>query len=343
MQERTALWQEGQLVDWPKVVPYTITKLVGEAGNIHISETGRWHVFWHRELTNGRQVLVHHGGPEGFADLTEVKHQHERILLRYTGIAIPVPADEQEEVEPRSTFPEVATQLKTLEIPGEQQSINHWIEILQRANRDLPQARTHTDLGKIKTSIGGLLEGNLGRSINRYKRAAAQHLEGSLQGNRAEMLLATNEAQRELLLRAYQIVAIWMGTARRYNDLERLQMFWNETVERLPHMYAGAADVLVGEYLEERRERRMKIDILHPTAGVFGLLSELKGEPYHSKALQFIESRDRISQLWEARNLMLLAEEFQKQAAEAQIWKQRVREQYEGVDFGKYSISNQVL
>lgn len=343
MQEKAAQWQEGQLVTWPKVEPYTITKLVREAGNIHISETGRWHVFWHRELANGRQVLVHHGGSKGFTDLDTVKRQHERVILRYVGIAVEIPPEEQEEdIAPQVTFPEIAQSLRTLEIPGEQQNVSHWIETLQKTNRDLPQVRTHGDLGRIRDSLGGLLRGNLGRSINKYKRAAATSLENSLQGDRALLLGAVNEAQMQLLLRAQEIVAITLGTMQRYGDLERLQMFWNETIRRIPYIYSGAADILMRDYPQERRERRINIDILHPTVGVFGLLSELKGEPYHSKALQFIELRDRISQLWEERNLMLLAEELKKQAAEAQIWKQRVREQYEGVDFGKYDVSNPI-
>lgn len=56
-------WREGQTVEWPKVAPYTIVQLVGDAGNIHISKLGRYHVFWHREGSQGEVHLIHHGGP----------------------------------------------------------------------------------------------------------------------------------------------------------------------------------------------------------------------------------------------------------------------------------------
>lgn len=70
-------WEVGQRVEWNKINPYTIVGLVGKAGNIHISETGRYHVFWHREPVEGRRLLIHHGGPKGFEDLDAVKRQHE--------------------------------------------------------------------------------------------------------------------------------------------------------------------------------------------------------------------------------------------------------------------------
>jgi len=46
-------WRVEQQVEWRGVNPYTIKKLVGSAGNIHITETGRYHVYWHREKMLG--------------------------------------------------------------------------------------------------------------------------------------------------------------------------------------------------------------------------------------------------------------------------------------------------
>src|SRR3989344_940834 len=330
MQERAARWNEGQLVTWPKVEPYTAVMLVGQAGNIHISEVGRWHSYWHRTLPSGRQTLVHHGGIKGFPDLNSVKNQHERVILRYIGLTVDEPKDEKEDdLKPQLTFPQIEDQFRRLEIFGEQQNVNQWIGVLQKAQVDLPRSRTHGDLTVIRESLGELLQGNLGRAINRYKQNAALSIGSSLQGGRSELWSGINEAQKQLLLRAQQTVAITLGTMQRYNDLEIIQSSWNDIVYALPSKYSMAVDVLRNDRPDEVRIRRI--------IGVFDRLTELKGEPYFIKAQEFRKAENRIIELWQARNLKSLETVLTQQAGEAQIWKERIREQYEGIDFGRYA------
>ncbi len=53
MVEQGPGWRAGQQVETPKVNPYTIVQVIGEAGNIHIDQKGFYHVYWHKESSNG--------------------------------------------------------------------------------------------------------------------------------------------------------------------------------------------------------------------------------------------------------------------------------------------------
>lgn len=334
-------WKLGQEVRWRGVEPYTIVQLVGMAGNIHISETGRYHVYWHREKTIADRVtteLVHHGGPGGFPTLQAVKHQHERVILRYVGLSVDIPQQELEEgVIPDETFPLIAERLK-IEIPGEQQRVGEWVQTLQRVSRDLPQIKTHGQLSQIRENLTGLLEGNLNRSLNHYKRAAAQSLIEGIVGSRGALLASLNEAQIQLLLRAQQSVSITLGTMQRYNDLERLQIIWNEIVQQLPSKFARAIDALKPYYDPQRQERAVTANLFGPNSGIEVQLAQFKGEPYFSKASDFLAALSPASRLWEARNDRQLSTLMSKQLAEVEVWKRRVQEETTGVDFGKYAL-----
>lgn len=348
MAERSR-WQMGQTVDWSKVEPYTIVQLVGEAGNIHISQTGRFHVYWHRQLRDRRIELIHHGGEEGFATLAAVKHQHERVILRYTGLTIQVPLEQAEEVSEEEkqqgppafgqTFPQLIEQLGQLEIPGEQQTLNGWIKILQGTNRDLPQVTNHGRLTQIRESLQTLKDG-LDRSINPHKVAAAQALRSGLSGSRGQLLGGINEAQVQLLQRTQQTVAITLGTMQRYNALERLQISWNGVLDRLP---ANTGRVVLAlqkpDFDQEQLTRSVSTYLLHESIGLIGQLSELKGEPYFGRAQKFIEALSPVSRLWEESDYQGMIAVLKEQAQELEIWRRRIKEEYEGVNFGKYALS----
>ena len=86
-------------------------------------------------------------------------HQHERVILRYTGLSIQIPLEsaeippeEQKEGLPASgpTIPQIIEGFETLEIPGEQHILRGWIQILQDANRDLPNVTVHGKLSLIR-------------------------------------------------------------------------------------------------------------------------------------------------------------------------------------------------
>lgn len=340
MAERTAPWTEGQLVTWPKVTPYTLIKKVGEAGNIHISEIGHWHVYWHRTTQAGRTMLIHHGGPNGFSDIKEVKHQHERVILRYVGISIDLAPNERQEVEPEQTFPEIARGLQTLEIPGEQQTVNGWIRILQDTTRDIPRVRDRKELSTVQGRLESILHGSLARSVNMYKRGAAVALAIGLSGERANLLAGVTEAQRQLLFRVQETVAIVTGTMQRYDDVEAVQITWNNHIRYLPRMFGRATAAVAREdYQDSRKAIVMSAEVFNPGVGAFARLRTLVGEPYKSLAQEFIKQNDPIARLWEERNYQQLELVLKKQAELAEIWKTRVEEEMMGIDFGKYAIS----
>lgn len=340
--------QVGVEVVWPGENPYKIASLVGEAGHIQIAEgTGRYHVYWHRErLVNGgiREELIHHGGRDGFSDLNAVKRQHERVILRYTGLVVDLPADQVESgAVPEQNFPQIAKQLQ-VEIPGEQQLVSGWVKTLQDVNRDLPQVTNHGKLSLIREELNNLLAGNLSRSVNRHKVNAARTLQTGLRGSRGELLLSVNQAQLELLIRAQQTVAITLGTMQRYNDLERLQIYWNGLVDQLPAMCANAIRVLRGGIRADRIERVMNLSFVDPNLSIQTKLLELKGEPYFSKANRFLHDLAPVGRLWENRQLEPLGYQemvniLTQQTQELEIWKRRIHEEYEGVNFGKYDLS----
>lgn len=335
-------WYEGQMVALPKVTPYSIVQLIGSTGNIHIAETGRYHVYWHREKMVGERLqtqLIHHGGPDGFLNLQAVKNQHERVILRYVGMAVDISPQEQEEgTTPDQTFPQLAQSLR-IEIPGEQQKVVDWVNTLQRVSRDLPQIRTHGALSKIREDLANLLEGNLSRSLNRYKQLAATSLVRGLEGSRGTLLARLNDAQLNLLLRAQQTVSITLGTMQRYNDLERLQIAWNEIVAQLPSKSARLIDALAPTYDPQRRERAVIGNLYSPNLGIEAQLVQLKGEPYFSRAMRFLYDLQPTKRLWEERNDRLLSELMMRQLSEMEIWKRRIQEESTGVNFGKYALS----
>lgn len=335
-------WHEGQMVNWTKVTPYTIVQLIGPAGNTHIAETGRYHVYWHRETVVGDRIqtlLIHHGGPEGFPTLQAVKNQHERVILRYVGMAVDIPQEKEEEgTNPDQTFPQLAQRLR-IEIPGEQQRVGEWVNTLQRVSRDLPQIRTHGALSQIREDLAGLLEGNLSRSLNRYKQSAAVSLVRGLKGSRGALLAGLNEAQLNLLLRAQQTISITLGTMQRYNDLERLQIGWNEIVTQLPSQSARVIDALAPTYDPQRRERAVVSNLYGPNSGIEVQLARLKGEPYYSKARSFLDVLSPSRRLWEERNDSALSKLMERYLPEMEIWKRRVCEESTGVNFGKYALA----
>lgn len=334
-------WHEGQMVSWPKVTPYIIVQLIGSAGNIHVAETGRYHVYWHREKMVGGSMqtqLIHHGGPDGFPTLQTVKNQHERVILRYVGMAVDIPQEEEEEETiPDQTFPQLAQRL-SIEIPGEQQRVGEWVNTLQKVSRDLPQIRSHGALSQIREDLAKLLEGNLSRSLNRYKQLAASSLVRGLEGSRGALLSGLNDAQLNLLLRAQQTVTITLGTMQRYNDLERLQIGWNEIVAQLPSKSARVIDALAPTYDPQRRERAVVGNLYSPNLGIEAQLAQLKGEPYSSRAMRFLYDLQPARRLWEERNDRSLSELMMRQLPEMEIWKRRIQEESTGVNFGKYNL-----
>lgn len=340
MQEQRERFEVGQTVEWAKVKPYEIVQLVGPAGNIHISEIGHYHVFWHRELPSGQRVLIHHGGPEGFADLAAVKRQHERVILRYVGVKVEIPSEQQEDFAPRpnQTFPELAQGFDHLLIPGEQQLVNQWIGVLLGVSRDLPQATAHPQLSIIRDDLKSLLDGPLGRSINRHKRAAANALETGLRGGRGNLLGSVTETQRQLLFRAQESVSITLGTMQRYNDLERLQLYWNDIVNKAHYTTARATRIFQAGEVQGDLDRQVVRDIVNPRIGLTQMLAELRGEPYLSRAQGVIKSLGRIDELLDRRDHLAIAKILVEQTTQLEVWKRLVREQYVGVGFGRYLL-----
>lgn len=354
MVEQTPRWQIGQEVVRPRVNAYTIVQLVGEAGNIHIDQKGFYHVYWHREHPDGQIVLIHHGGEDGFKTLSAVKHQHERVILRYTGMMISVPPDQLPEVPQEELqtglpivggdFPTLVRQLRELRLPGEQQKIREWVGVLQDVSQDLPTIRNHGQLTQIREKLDKLLqEKALTRSTNRYKQAAAQSLQRGVGGDRGNLLSGAGEAQLQLLRRAEQTVAITLGTMKRYNDVERLQIFWNELVNKVLASLAHLSTVLNPTYRADFRDRALTTT-LEGNSSVFAMLDSLTGEPYYSRARKILDDLSPVKKLWEERHNNPLSYGEMPQVLgeplkEMAIWKERIQEEYTGVNFGKYSLS----
>lgn len=354
MIEQHPRWQVGQEVAPPKVNPYKIIQLVGEAGNIHIDQKGFYHVYWHRERPDGQIVLVHHGGEEGFSDLLAVKHQHERVILKYTGMRIDIPSDQQTEIPPEERaeglptvdgdFPTLAGQLRELRLPGEQRVIRQWIGVLQEVSQDLPTVKSHGQLTEIREKLAELLEKkDLIRSTNKYKQVAVSSLQKGVSGGRGDLLSGASEAQLQFLKRAQQTVNITLGTMKRYNDVEKLQITWNGSVESVFSTLVHLFSVLNPDYRVDWRDRALT-HALEGASSVFTILNSLKGEPYFSKAQKMIEVLSPVSRRWEARQRQPLLYEkmpgaLEKPLEEIAIWRQRIQEEYTGVDFGKYALS----
>lgn len=353
MAEQQKRWSVGQSVEWPRVNPYAIVQLVGEAGNIHISERGRYHVYWHRELPDGQITLIHHGGPEGFGTLSAIKHQHERVILRYTGMMISISPQQQDEIPQEEQrdgppivggdFPTLTRQLSELRLPGEQQNIREWIGVLQDVSQELPTVINHGQLSRIRERLQQLLsEKSLVRSTNRYKQAAVRSLQAT--GSRGGLLLGVNEAQMQLLRRTEQTVGITLGTMRRYNDLERLQLSWNGVVDKLP---GTAGQVLraiqtPGLVPDDRLGRVININLLHESLSLEGQLGQLKGEPYFSQAQEFIDKLSPVKGYWAQRDdqsMQSMQTVLTEQTKEMEIWRRRVKEEHEGVGFGRYNLA----
>lgn len=350
MTEGQSKWHKGQPVDWEGIEPYTIVRPVGEAGNIHISKTGRYHVYWHREGPDGKVMLIHHGGPSGFGTLAAVMHQHERVILSYTGLTIQlpleqvgeVPEEEQKAGIPASglTFPELIKDMKTLELPGEQQILGNWIKTLQNVNRDLPQVTTHGQLSEIREDLDKLRK-DLSRKKNPYKKGAGISLAKGLAGSKGQLLAGANEAQTELLQRVQQTVSIVVGTMKRYNELERLQIHWNRTVEGSLNMAGQLLNTLQSpDFIDSERINRMVAShILNKDLSIEVRLRQLEGEPYFSRAQGIIDSLAPLRRHWEERNLQKMIQVLTGQAKELEVWKRRVREEHTGINFGKYNLS----
>lgn len=348
MLKENAAWTLGQEVSWPKVGPYTITRLVGEAGNIHIAKNGRYHVYWHRDISNSKSVLIHHGGSLGFDSLKATMHQHERVILRYTGLSIRVPADQIEEVSPEEkkegipiaglTFPELLGQMETLDIPGEQQRINSWVKTLQDTSRDLPHITSHGELSEIREELDKLRQ-DLGKVINPHKKAARSAVEKGLYGSKGELLSGVNKAQIHLLERARQTVSIVVGTMQRYNALERLQVDWNRDVIEV-HGNAGyVLKVLQSSPIDDEKVARViRSNILSDNLGFEAKLQRLQGEPYFSRARQFIDNLHPLRKHWEAKNQKAMISVLADQAIRLELWKQDIKAEYTGVNFGKYNL-----
>lgn len=348
MEERRH-WREGQKVSWPKVEPYTIVRLVGDAGNIQISEIGKYHVYWHRENDQGDSYLIHHGGRTGFGSLEAVMHQHERVILGYTGLTIQLPPEQVNELPEEEhqtgipvfgqTFPDIIGEMQALDLPGEQQTLGNWIKTLQDTNRDLPAVNSHGQLTRIREDLDSLRR-NLGRSINSYKKRAGTSLERGLSGSRGQLLFGVNEAQALLLQRAQQTVSIVVGTMKRYNNLEKLMIDWNNTVGRLPGMAGQLMRTLQSRDLYgDRLQRAVDAHILNGRSSIEAQLNQLQGEPYYSRAQEFAESFSPLRNLWEERNYAGMMRVLNREARELEIWRRRIRERYYGVNFGKYNLT----
>lgn len=351
MLEQDIRWQIGQEVSLPRVNSYQIIQLVGRAGNIHIDERGHYHVFWRRGDPDGRIVLIHHGGTDGFADLKAVKHQHERVILRYTGMAITVPFSQFDEIPPEEKqdgipiqgqdFPTLAAQLNTVRLPGEQQVLQRWIGTLQDISQELPAVTNHGHLSQIRERLDKLLsETSLTRSINKYKQAAVSSLQTARIGQ-VSLTSGVSEAQLQLLRRAEQTVAITLGTMERYNAVERLQISWNGVVDKLPGMAAFLLKKLQSPHLlpDDNLDKVVGRVILHESQSLQGQLNLLYGEPYFGKAQEFIDNLAPVKKCWQERNYQTMFNILTQQAQELEVWKRRVKEEHEGVGFGRYNVT----
>ena len=108
---------------------------------------------------------------------------------------------------------------------------------------------------------------------------------------------------------------------------------------QLPAKAARVIDALEPVYDSLRRERVVVGNLYGPNLGIEVQLAELTGEPYFSKAREFLYALQPARRLWEERNDRVLSELVMKQFPEMEIWKRRIQEEYTGVNFGKYSLS----
>lgn len=349
-------WSVDKEVTWPQVEPYTIAKLVGEAGTIHIDTKGHYHSFWHRQkLVNGQILtqIVHNGGREGFEDLTPVMHQHERVIFRYTGRKMIIPEEERQETPPEElqqesptgyslTFPGLTRGLARLEVelPAEQWLVGQWIETLQKLTRDLVQVKSHGELSQLR---GKLVEvaAQLSNSTDPYKQLARQKLrEVGRASNRVEMIRVTGEAEKRLLQRADKIVGVVVGTMNRYNELEKLQVGYTDLIKNVRNSLGELIRLYSRDYHEYQpgqRRRAFRAGLIILSSKVESL-EQLKGEPYFSKAGQLrrafgpmltpeLISEDRIED-------QVLRRFLHKQAEEVDLWLERAKI---GVDFSRFA------
>ncbi|MFH1766647.1 MAG: hypothetical protein ABH826_00945 [Patescibacteria group bacterium] len=253
-----------------------------------------------------------------------------------------IPVEEKQDGIPISgqDFPTIASQLNQLRLPGEQQALREWVGILQDVSQELPTVTNHGHLSQIRERLDKLLsEKSLTHATNIYKQAVLRSLRAAGTGQ-VSLTLGVNEAQLQLLRRAEQTVAITLATMKRYNDVERLQISWNGIVERLPGMAASVLKTLQSPafLLDDNLDKVVRRIILHENQSLEGQLNQLRGEPYFGKAQEFIGNLSPVKKCWQNGGYQTMFNILIQQTQELEIWKRRVKEDYEGVGFGRYNV-----
>lgn len=125
---------------------------------------------------------------------------------------------------------------------------------------------------------------------------------------------------------------------RRYNDLERFQLYWNEIVGNAPYITARVARAFQTGEVKDPHDHVAIRNIISPESGLIRKLAELKGEPYLSRAQEIVRALSRVQELVDRGDHQKVAALLTGVTGELEVWKRRVRQQYTGVDFGKYAL-----
>jgi len=350
--ERQLPKEVGSKVTLSDGTEYTISGIYGKAGLMHTAlETGNWFIYWHDH--NDPQMVIANGGKKGFPDIFVVRRQMIHMIDRYLGAKLEIDpqlwVDEESEGK-QLTFEGLADDLKgnlekqkQLGIPesyiisGEQNLMLDWVGLLQQTNRDIPQISGPGNLNHVREQVAKIVD-KLRPATNQYKRVARQHLEEGLGGDQAKLLGTVIKAQTELLQRSQQIIGKTEGIMDRLNDLDIIQVRWNELVGSFPSTLSHIAATMDSEYNEVRRERAMK-GFLNEGMGISGRLGELKGKPYYSRAQNYIEALSPVQELWQRRDLGAIKSLVDKQILSLKEWSREVGEQTTGIQFGRFAAT----
>ena len=191
----------------------------------------------------------------------------------------------------------------------------------------------------VKEQVGKLISGPLSKSTNHYKKSANQQLEAAMvDGSRSQLLQASMRAQLDLLQRAEDIIGKTYGVMKRLNELDQLQNDWNGVARNLPRSLAHVAAAMDEKYPAQYRNNTMS-SFLHPQAGVLARLARLTGEPYFSPAQDFIKKLSPIGNAWERGNRLRVKNIVVQRIEKAQTWSSEIKDQTEGIVFGRYALS----
>lgn len=217
-----------------------------------------------------------------FDTAEKVIHQHERVLERYLGTAIPLAAN------------------KVLEISGETQKMAKISQDLASLAREAIIPFTPTSSLDLKARVTAIRD-EIGGVTNEYKLKAQAKLAGVGLEDERKRTQAALGANMAILERASECLGIVGGTASRLRIVTRVKNEWEETMAKTFYEIAEILNGLKrGEYAGLQKREQL---VRHISGGsefsLAGKLDQISGPEYWER----IQSAD-VRGLWQVGGLL---------------------------------------